>query len=59
MLLEHVSDALADAAETDTVTGLLAAVLARGNGPIFQRNIHRSSSHLPEIVTSAAAATTR
>jgi glutamate---cysteine ligase / carboxylate-amine ligase len=59
MLLEHVSDALADAAETDTVTALLAAVLARGNGAVFQRTIYRRSSHLPEIITSAAAATTR
>jgi gamma-glutamyl:cysteine ligase YbdK (ATP-grasp superfamily) len=59
MLLEHVSDALADAAETDTVTGLLDAVLARGNGAVFQRNIYRRSSYLPQIITSAAAATTR
>jgi carboxylate-amine ligase len=58
-LLAHVSDALADAAETDTVTDLLAAVLARGNGAIFQRNIYRRSSNLPEIITSAAAATRR
>ncbi len=58
MLLEHVGDALADAAETDTVTGLLAAVLAQGNGAVF-RTIYRRSSHLPEIITSAAAATTR
>jgi glutamate---cysteine ligase / carboxylate-amine ligase len=59
MLLEHVSDALADAAETDTVTGLLAAVLARGNGAVFQRTIYRRSGHLPEIITSAVAATAR
>jgi glutamate---cysteine ligase / carboxylate-amine ligase len=58
MLLEHVSDALADAAETDTVADLLAAVLARGNGAVFQRTIYRRSSHLPEIITGAAAATT-
>jgi glutamate---cysteine ligase / carboxylate-amine ligase len=58
-LLEHVSDALADAADTDTVTGLLAALLARGNGAVFQRAVYRRSSHLPEVITSAAAATTR
>ena len=59
MPLEHVSDALADAAETDAVTGLLAAVLARGNGAVFQRTMYRRSSHLPDVVTSAVAATTR
>jgi carboxylate-amine ligase len=59
MLLEHVSDALADAGDSDTVADLLAAVLTRGNGAIFQRNTYRRSSHLPDVVTSAAAATTR
>jgi carboxylate-amine ligase len=59
MLLEHVSDALADAGDSDTVADLLAAVLTRGNGAIFQRKTYRRSSHLPDVVTSAAAATTR
>ncbi len=59
LLLEHVRDALADAAETDTVTGLLNAVFARGNGAVFQRNIYRRYSYLPQVITSAAAATTR
>ena len=59
LLLEHVSDALADAGETGTVTDLLAAVVARGNGAAFQRNAYRRSGHLADVVTSAAAATTR
>jgi carboxylate-amine ligase len=57
LLLDHVHDALADAGETDSVTELLSAVLARGNGAAFQRNIYRSSSHLPSVVASAATAT--
>jgi hypothetical protein len=36
-LLEHVRDALDEAGDADTVTGLLGAVLARGNGAAFQR----------------------
>ena len=59
LLLEHVSDALADAGETGTVTDLLAAVMARGNGAAFQRNAYRRSGHLADVVSSAAAATTR
>jgi carboxylate-amine ligase len=35
LLLDHVSDALAHAGDTDTVTGLLSAVLRRGNGAAF------------------------
>src|SRR6266516_279323 len=57
LLLEHVSDALADAGETGTVTDLLAAVLARGNGASFQRTTYRRSGHLPDIVTRATEAT--
>jgi glutamate---cysteine ligase / carboxylate-amine ligase len=58
LLLEHLGDALADAGETGTVTDLLAAVLARGNGASFQRNTYRRSGHLPDIVTRATEATT-
>lgn len=57
LLLEHVSDALTDAGESGTVTDLLAAVLARGNGASFQRNTYRRSGHLPDIVTRATEAT--
>jgi glutamate---cysteine ligase / carboxylate-amine ligase len=58
LLLEHVSEALADAGETGTVTELLAAVFARGNGASFQRHTYRRSGHLPDIVTRATEATT-
>ena len=37
-LVEHVRDALDEAGDTGTVTELLAAVLARGNGAAFQRS---------------------
>jgi glutamate---cysteine ligase / carboxylate-amine ligase len=57
LLLEHVSDALADAGDTGTVTDLLAAVLRRGNGAAFQRSAYHRSGRLPDVVTSAAAAT--
>jgi carboxylate-amine ligase len=59
LLLEHVSDALADAGETDTVTDLLAAVIQRGNGAAFQRNAYRRCGRLPGVVSRAAAATVR
>ena len=39
--------------------GLLNAVFARGNGAVFQRNIYRRYSYLPQVITSAAASTTR
>jgi carboxylate-amine ligase len=57
LLLDHVRDALADAGDTDTVTDLLSAVLRRGNGAAFQRDAYRRSGSLPEMVSSAAAAT--
>lgn len=56
-LLEHVRDALDQAGDTDTVTGLLAAVLARGTGAAFQRNAYRDGD-LSRMVDSAATATT-
>jgi glutamate---cysteine ligase / carboxylate-amine ligase len=57
LLLEYLSDALADAGDADTVTGLLAAVFQRGNGAAFQRSVYRRSGSLPEVVSSAVAAT--
>jgi gamma-glutamyl:cysteine ligase YbdK (ATP-grasp superfamily) len=59
MLLDHVSGALADAGETDTVREMLAEVLARGNGSTFQRDTYRRSGQLPEVVRSAVAVTAR
>jgi glutamate---cysteine ligase / carboxylate-amine ligase len=58
-LLEHVSDALAETGDTATVRELLAALLARGNGAAFQRSAYRQSQHLPQVIQSATAATTR
>ena len=59
LLFEHVRDALTDTGDTDTVASLLAAVMDRGNGAAFQRDTYRRSGHLPTVVSSAAAATTR
>jgi carboxylate-amine ligase len=59
MLLRHVSGALADAGDAQTVAALLAAVLGRGNGAAFQRAAYRRRGHLADLVTSAAAITTR
>jgi YbdK family carboxylate-amine ligase len=59
LLLDHVRDALDEARDTDTVRELLAAVLARGNGAIFQRNAHRGPSGLSQVVSSAVEATAR
>ena len=58
-LLGHVSGALAETGDTATVRELLAAVLARGNGAAFQRNVYRQSQHLPQVIKSATAATMR
>jgi carboxylate-amine ligase len=57
-LLEHVRDALDEEGDADTVTELLAAVLARGNGATFQRKAYHDGS-LSSMIDSAAAATTR
>ena len=57
MLLDHVGEALADAGDADTAAGLLAAVLARGNGAAFQRRAYERAGHLRDVVASAVAAT--
>jgi glutamate---cysteine ligase / carboxylate-amine ligase len=59
LLLDHVRDALDEAGDTGTVHELLAAVLARGNGATFQRNAHRGTGSLAQVVISAAEATAR
>ena len=59
LLLAHVRDALADAGDTATVTELLSAVLTRGTGAALQRGVYRHRGHLPGVVTSAAAITSR
>jgi glutamate---cysteine ligase / carboxylate-amine ligase len=58
LLLEHVRDALAGAGDIDTVTGLLAAVMERGNGAAFQRDAYGRSGDLSTVVSDAAAVTT-
>jgi carboxylate-amine ligase len=57
MLLDHCREALADAGDADAVAGLLAALLARGNGASFQRAAYRRSGHLPDVISSAVAVT--
>jgi carboxylate-amine ligase len=58
-LVDHVRDALDDAGDTPAVTELLADVLARGNGAIFQRNAYAEGGHLPAMIDSAAEVTMR
>ncbi|HEY2489344.1 MAG TPA: carboxylate--amine ligase, partial [Streptosporangiaceae bacterium] len=55
-LFEHVRSALDEAGDTEAVTELLSAVLARGNGAAFQRSARRGSS-LASVIESAAAVT--
>jgi carboxylate-amine ligase len=57
MLLDHCREALADAGDTDAVAGLLAALLARGNGASFQRAAYRRSGRLADVIGSAVAVT--
>ncbi len=56
VFLEHVRDSLDETGDTETVTGLLAAVLARGNGSAFQRDAFQDGN-LACMVDKAAAAT--
>ncbi len=56
-LAGHCRDALADAGDTDTVTELLAALLARGNGAAFQRAAYRRSGRLAHVIAGAVAVT--
>ena len=58
LLLAHVRDALADAGDLGTVTGLLTDVLRRGTGAAFQRDALRRTGSLRDVVASAAGAIT-
>jgi carboxylate-amine ligase len=58
LLLAHVRDALADAGDLGTVTGLLTDVLRRGNGAAFQRDALRRTGNLRDVVARAAGAIT-
>jgi glutamate---cysteine ligase / carboxylate-amine ligase len=57
LLVDHCRDALDDAGDTDVVTEMLSALLARGNGAAFQRTAFRRSGRLADVVNSAVAAT--
>ena len=57
MLLDHCRDALAEAGEADTVTELLTALLARGNGAAFRRAAYRRSGRLSVVVADAVLIT--
>jgi glutamate---cysteine ligase / carboxylate-amine ligase len=52
-LVDHVRPALEDAADFAAVSGLLAAVLSRGNGATFQRNAYRGADSLLNVVAGA------
>jgi len=56
-LVDHCRDALADTGDADTVADLLTALLARGNGAVFQRAAYRQSGHLHDVVSGAVAVT--
>ena len=58
LLLAHVRDALADAGDLGTVTGLLTDVLRRGSGATFQRGVLARTGNLRDVVASAAGAIT-
>ncbi len=58
LLLAHVRDALADAGDLGTVTGLLTDVLRRGSGASFQRGVLARTGNLRDVVASAAGALT-
>jgi carboxylate-amine ligase len=54
-LVDHCRDALTDAGDADTVTELVSALLARGNGAVFQRGAYRRSGRLRDVISSAVA----
>jgi carboxylate-amine ligase len=58
-LLDHVRPALDDAGDLPAVTGLLEAVLARGNGAAFQRAAYQRSGRILDVVSGALEQTAR
>jgi glutamate---cysteine ligase / carboxylate-amine ligase len=58
-LLDHVRPALEATDDLVTVSGLVEAVLSRGNGASFQRDAYRKSGRLLDVVTSALDQTIR
>jgi glutamate---cysteine ligase / carboxylate-amine ligase len=57
LLVDHCRDALDDAGDTDAVTEMLSALLARGNGAVFQRAAFRQFGRLADMVNSVVAVT--
>jgi glutamate---cysteine ligase / carboxylate-amine ligase len=57
LLLDHCRDSLADAGDADAAAELLSALLARGNGAAFQRDVYRRSGRLPDVIGDAVAVT--
>jgi YbdK family carboxylate-amine ligase len=58
-LVDRVRPALADADDLDVVSGLLAALLARGSGASVQREVYRRTGRLSAVVAHAVANTVR
>lgn len=56
-LARHTADALADAADTGTVTDLLKTLLTRGNGADLQRETYRHSGSLAAVAEHAGRVT--
>jgi len=56
-LLEHVSPALRDLGDTETVTGLLGRLDDRGTGADRQRALFTSGLSTPAVITALARAT--
>lgn len=57
-LVDHVRPVLDDHGELEIVEDLLTAVLTRGNGATTQRQIHRTSGRLRDVVAHAVDCTT-
>jgi glutamate---cysteine ligase / carboxylate-amine ligase len=57
LLLDHCRNSLADAGDADAAAELLSALLARGNGAAFQRDVYRRSGRLPDVIGDAVAVT--
>jgi carboxylate-amine ligase len=58
-LVRHVEEALEDAGDRVSVTSLLEAILARGNGAVFQRDVYQRCGELSGVAKQAVAVTAR
>jgi carboxylate-amine ligase len=57
-LMDHIGPALDERGELEMVKELVTTVLKRGNGATIQRQIHRASGQLAEVVAHAVRRTT-